>query len=88
MGNFSYFLRLFSRIFRRSEEFLANFHGSMSGCAVGVPADSVTVVGQPAIACLPSAVDVCDVPIVSAAVAGVPAEYCWLLYCLFWRSYC
>ncbi len=43
-------------------------------CAVGVPANAITVVGSTiagilAFACLPSAVDVCDVPIVSAAVA-------------------
>ncbi len=25
---------------------------------------------------------------VPATVAGVPAECCWLLYCLFWRFYC
>jgi hypothetical protein len=48
MGNFSYFF-LFSRTFRRCEEFLANFRGNMSGwhpyCAVGVSADAFTVVG-------------------------------------------
>ncbi len=43
-------------------------------CAVGVPADYCcllvsTFSGVLAIACLPFAVDVCDVPIVSAAVA-------------------
>jgi hypothetical protein len=48
-------------------------------CAVGVPNVANNVhsfsVG------LPSAIDVCDVPIVSAAVAGVPAECCCLHYC-------
>ncbi len=45
-------------------------------CAVGVPADASTVAGSytisgiPAIAGLPLAVDVCDVPIVSPAVAN------------------
>ena len=44
-------------------------------CADGVPDDANTVVGIStisgisAIASLPSAVDVCDVPIVSAAIA-------------------
>ncbi len=52
-----------------------------------LPADVSTVVGISsisgiyAIAGLPSAVDVCDVPIVSAAVAGAPAECCCLLQC-------
>jgi hypothetical protein len=46
-------------------------------CAVGVPADASTVAGSstisdiPAIAGLPSVVDVCDVHIVSAAVDNV-----------------
>jgi hypothetical protein len=48
MGNFCYFAS-FSRIFRRSDDFLANFRKNMSCwhpyCAVGVPADAITVVG-------------------------------------------
>ncbi len=45
-------------------------------CAVGPPADASTVAGSstisgtPADAGLPSAVDVCDVPIVSPAVSS------------------
>jgi hypothetical protein len=50
MRNFYYFFVLSSRIFRRSEYFLANFRGTLEllasiYCAVGVPADSITVVG-------------------------------------------
>ncbi len=46
-------------------------------CAVGIPNDASTVAGisttsgNPALAGLPYAVDVCDVPFVSAAVANV-----------------
>jgi hypothetical protein len=51
---------------------LANFPGTQGiHFAVGVPSDAITVVISDilAIACFSSAVDVCDVPIVSAAVA-------------------
>jgi hypothetical protein len=58
-----------------------------SYCAVGIPADASTVDGISTISCistvagLPSAVDVCDVPIVSVAIANVLAVSsccrCW-----------
>jgi hypothetical protein len=49
MGNFLLFLRLFSRIFRCSGDFLAKFRKHIS-CwhtyfAVGVPANAIAVVG-------------------------------------------
>jgi hypothetical protein len=49
MGSFYYFLRLSSRIFHRSEDFLQISAEHMSCwhpyCAVGVPADAINVVG-------------------------------------------
>jgi hypothetical protein len=57
--------------------------------AVGVSADasavagSSTISGIPAVVALPPAVDVCDVPIVSAAVSNVLVVssccYCWCI---------
>jgi hypothetical protein len=48
MGNFYSFLCLSSRIFRRSDDFIANFRENsqvvgVHNCAVGVPADAITV---------------------------------------------
>ena len=60
MGNFYYFFRPSSQIFRNSADFLANFRATneflanfrgtheflgIHICAVGVPADAITVVG-------------------------------------------
>ncbi len=64
------YLTTFLRISAKTHEFLAC-------CAVGVPADTSTVVGIStiygihAVMGLPSAVDVCDARIVCIAVANV-----------------
>jgi hypothetical protein len=74
--NFSQLCRLFREL---PQKFMSC---SPPYYAVGVPADVSTVVGISAIsgisaiASLPSAVDVCDVPIVSAAVAKVLVVSC------------
>ncbi len=88
----------FSRIFRRSGEFLENFRKNSwvvgvytFSCTSGVPADTSNVVGVstvagiPAVAGLPSAVDVIDVLIVSTALQPTVANVLVVSsYCCCW----
>ncbi len=92
-GELLFFLCVFLRIFPLSDDFFSRISAKTHMrcwrlyCAVGVPADASTVAGSttisgiPAVAVLPFAVDVCDVPIVSAAVSNVLVESscccCW-----------
>ncbi len=89
-----------SRIFRRSDEFFANFRETpwvvgvftvlLASLLMPVLLAS-TISSIPYVAGLPSAVDVWRLLMlqlrVPAAVAGVPAKCCCLLYCC-WLSYC
>ncbi len=97
------FLHLFSQIFCSSDKFFMNFCknsrvvGIHNICGISVGVGLPVGVSNVVVKGLPSAVDVCDAPIVSgavhqtvanipvlssAAVAGVPAECCLLSYCL------
>jgi hypothetical protein len=91
MENFYSFFVSFFTNFHRSHYFLTVFCNNSLVVAVytllfGVSADASTVAGRYTISgitvvALPPAVDVCDVPIVSAAVSNVLVVssccYCW-----------